>query len=48
MSRLWKGKGKAESEEDYTVRGDGRELVKVLSGEEELANLTTPKVRRVH
>lgn len=39
----WKGKGK----EDADLFGDaGKELVKVLSGEEELANLKTPKVSR--
>nr|XP_031857709.1 uncharacterized protein CI109_006869 [Kwoniella shandongensis]KAA5524781.1 hypothetical protein CI109_006869 [Kwoniella shandongensis] len=41
----WKGSGKAASEH-LGLGGDGaeaRKLVKVLSGEEELANLTTPR-----
>jgi protein AFG1 len=42
-SSWWKGKGRATSSE-FGEGDQGRELVRVLSGEEELANLKTPKV----
>lgn len=42
-SSWWKGKGRATSSE-FGEGHQGREPVRVLSGEEELANLNTPKV----
>lgn len=43
-AKWWKGKSKEMRE--LANEPAGRELIKVLSGEEELANLKTPKVRR--
>lgn len=42
LGKLWKGKGR-----DNSTPADHREraLVRMLSGEEELANLSTPKAR---
>lgn len=41
----WKGKGRASDADLLEAYGaQGRELVRVLSGEEELSALSTPKV----